>query len=261
MKTIGKIKHQHGLASIICHERMIFMNDLCFYAAGHSPALAFAIGALQEAGCVFTQVPGKSVTHLLLPVPSLEDEDRIKGGQSLTQVLSLLPENITVIGGNLPSLAGYRVIDLLKDPLYVSENASITAYCAIAIGLSRLKITLKDCPCLIIGWGRIGKCLARLLRAMDALVSVYARKETDRAMLSSLGYCAVDTLEPENYRLIYNTADALLLPNCPGDALKIDLASKPGITGADVITARGLPGKDAPESAGHLMARRILYYI
>ncbi len=237
------------------------MNDLCFYAAGRSPALVFAIGALQEAGCVFTQTPCSSVTHLLLPVPSLEDEYRIKGGQSLMELLDILPKGITVIGGNLPALDGYRVIDLLKDPLYVSENASITAYCAICLAMSKLPITLKDCPCLVVGWGRIGKCLARLLRAMDARVSVYARKETDRAILAALGYHAADTLLPQSYRLIFNTAPELILPNCPGDALKIDLASKPGITGADVLTARGLPGKDAPESAGRLMAQRILYYI
>lgn len=237
------------------------MKDFLFYAAGRSPAITYAIDCLQEAGCVFTQVPCGLVTHLLLPVPSLDTDGRIKGGQSLNELLSLLPKGITVIGGNLPPLSDYRVIDLLKDPLYVSENASITAYCAIRHAMNKLPITLKGCPCLIIGWGRIGKCLARLLKAMDAQVTVFARKETDRAMLTALGYDATDSLSPENYRLILNTAPELLLPDCPSDALKIDLASVPGITGQDVLWARGLPGKDAPESAGQLMARRILYYI
>ncbi len=237
------------------------MKDLLFFTAGRSPATTYAIEYLQEAGCVFTQMPCSAVTHLLLPVPSLESEDRIKGGQSLRELLDILPKGITVIGGNLPALTGYRVVDLLKDPLYVSENASITAYCAICLAMSKLPVTLKDCPCLIIGWGRIGKCLARLLKAMDAKVTVFARKETDRAMLAALGYNAADTLLPQSYRLIFNTAPELLLPDCPGNALKIDLASIPGITGPDVLWARGLPGKDAPESAGSLMAQRILYYI
>ena len=237
------------------------MKDCLFFTAGRSPAITYAIEYLEEAGCVFTQMPCSAVTHLLLPVPSLESEDRIKGGQSLRELLDILPKDITVIGGNLPALAGYRIIDLLKDPLYVSENAAITAYCAIRLAMNKLPVTLKGCPCLIIGWGRIGKCLTRLLKAMDAQVTVFARKETDRAILTALDYEATDRLSPENYRLIFNTAPELLLPDCPGDALKIDLASVPGITGQDVLWAKGLPGKDAPESAGQLMARRILYYI
>ena len=237
------------------------MKDYLFLAAGRSPATTYAIDCLQEAGYVFTQTPCSAVTHLLLPVPSLDADGRIKGGQSLNDLLAILPKGITIIGGNLPPLENYRVIDLLKDPLYVSENASITAYCAIRHAMNKLPITLKGCPCLIIGWGRIGKCLARLLKAMDAQVTVFARKETDRAMLTALGYDATDSLSPESYRLIFNTAPELLLPDCSGDALKIDLASVPGITGQDVLWARGLPGKDAPESAGQLMARRILHYI
>jgi hypothetical protein len=55
----------------------------------------------------------------------------------------------------------------------------------------------------------------------------------------------------------------MILPNSKNvhyrpDCLKIDLASKPGIAGSDVIIARGLPGKMAPESAGHLIAKTIL---
>ena len=237
------------------------MKDYLFFAAGRSPATTYTIESLEKAGCVFSQMPCSAVTHFLLPVPSLDADGRIKGGQSLNDLLAILPKGITVIGGNLPPLSGYQVIDLLKDPLYVAENASITAYCAIRLAMNKLPVTLKGCPCLIIGWGRIGKCLARLLKAMDAQVTVFARKEADRAMLTALGYEATDRLDPENYRLILNTAPELLLPDCPGDALKIDLASVPGITGQDVLWARGLPGKDAPESAGQLMARRILYYI
>ena len=50
----------------------------------------------------------------------------------------------------------------------------------------------------------------------------------------------------------------MTVPFCFGNALKIDLASKPGIGGSDVIWARGLPGKDAPESSGELIAKTII---
>jgi hypothetical protein len=50
----------------------------------------------------------------------------------------------------------------------------------------------------------------------------------------------------------------MVLSECPGKALKIDLASQPGIGGNDVIWARGLPGKNAPESSGKLIAQTVL---
>jgi hypothetical protein len=92
---------------------------------------------------------------------------------------------------------------------------------------------------------------------MGADVTIYARKPADRAALMSLGYQALDSLEDlEKYRLIINTAPAMLIS--PGvlceRQIKIDLASTPGIPGENVIWARGLPGKDAPESAGKLIA-------
>jgi len=62
----------------------------------------------------------------------------------------------------------------------------------------------------------------------------------------------------QNYRVIYNTVPSMVFPDTPKDALKIDLASKLGLGGEDVIWARGLPGKKAPESSGALIARSII---
>jgi len=115
----------------------------------------------------------------------------------------------------------------------------------------------------VIGWGRIGKCLAQLLKSIGAQVTVAARKESDRVMLKALGYGALDTCELDTtpYRLIFNTVPQMICPDCPGKGLKIDLASKLGLGGEDVLWARGLPGKDAPESSGHLIAQTVLRFI
>lgn len=237
------------------------MNKTIICTAGNTAALTFARHFLQERGMTVTDTPAPDVTHLLLPVPSFEKDGRIKGGGILEHILADLPENVTVIGGNLhhPSLAGMATVDLLQDAGYVAENAAITADCALRIALKALPVVIRDCPVLVIGWGRIGKCLADLLRSVGAAVTVAARKETDRAILRALGYTAVDTQGltpvPEAYRVIYNTVPAPVLegprdPKC----MRIDLASQQGITGSNVIWALGLPGKDAPESSGLLIA-------
>ena len=97
--------------------------------------------------------------------------------------------------------------------------------------------------------------------------NVAARKESDRAILHALGY---DTLSTENldygllrYRLIINTVPIQMIPNnalqyCRDDCVKMDLASVKGIESDDVIWARGLPNKEAPESSGQLIARAVL---
>lgn len=237
------------------------MQNTVFYLAGDSGALRFAGEFLEYLGAEVAQRPDNRVTHLLLPVPSFEN-GQVKGGWKLESILSALPGDITVIGGKLdhPALARYQYLDLLQDPIYLAENADITAHCAVKLALSKLPVTLKGQSALVIGWGRIGKCLARLLRSMGAEVAVQTRKETDRAILSALGYAPRQAID--KYRIIFNTAPAMMISEkesalCRSDCLKIDLASEIGIAGEDVLWARGLPGKDAPETSGWLIARTV----
>ena len=161
-------------------------------------------------------------------------------------------------------------MDLLKDASYLADNAAITAYCALRLAMMELPVMLRGCPVLIIGWGRISKCLAALLWALESDVTIAARKETDRAMAHALGYQTEDTeMLGENlnrFRLIFNTAPAAVLSaeqvsHCRDHCLKIDLASTLGIGGEHVIWARGLPGKDAPESSGCLIAKTAIRLI
>lgn len=240
------------------------MNRLLFAAVGRSASLEHCVALLTEKGYAFTSCLTDPVTHLLLPIPSVDERLYIKGDGPLQAVLEQLSPTATVIGGNLPTelLGGRPYIDLLKDEEYVSQNAYITAHCAMALAAERLDTTFRGCACLIIGWGRIGKCLADVMRRLEADVTVAARNPKDRAMLAALGYrvVTVTDIDPTEYTLIFNTAPELILPDCKGSALKIDLASKPGITGKDVLWARGLPGKMAPAAAGKLMARLIQYY-
>ena len=234
------------------------MNSCNFYTAGHTAAISYAVNFLKNANYTILSQP-EGATHLLLPVPSFEPDGMIKGGGDLNTILSKLPKDITILGGNLtrPEFSEYHTVDFLKDPMYLAENAAITAHCAVKLAMANLPVTLQDCPVLVIGWGRIGKCLAYLLRQIGAKVTVAARKETDRAMLSSLGFGFVSTedMDTAPYRVIFNTVPCMILPDTPGDALKIDLASSLGLGSSDVIWARGLPNKDAPESSGALIAR------
>lgn len=241
------------------------MVPISILAAGQTDALQHARHMLKQQGFSVLREPDYSVTHLLLPVPSFEADGRIKGGGSVDMMLDRLPKDITIIGGNLehPALTNYKKVDLLQDAGYLAMNARITAYCAISLAMQVLPRTLDRLPVLVIGWGRIGKCLAQLLAAIGADVTVAARKETDRASLASLGYQTTDIcgIDPAKYALLYNTAPQMVMPDCNAEAYKIDLASKPGIGASDVAWARGLPNKLAPESSGQLIADTVISYL
>jgi len=163
-------------------------------------------------------------------------------------------------------LDNYQKIDLLQDPYFLAKNAAITAECALQVAAPYMKTTFADSTALILGWGRIGKYLAKLLSSLGCCVTVAARKENDRAMLEALGYRAVDFSQVSrtlrHCQILFNTVPELPLHSDSLDGWKngiaIDLASYPGMKGKDVIPARGLPGKYAPETTGKLIAETII---
>ena len=232
------------------------MDNILIYPVGFSNSCHYASDFLRRKGFPLTDHPMPEITHLLLDVPS-------SGKYDLENLLPMLPPDVTVIGGNLGPLPlnQHRRIDLLQNPYYLARNAAITAECALQAAAPYLHTTFADSPTLILGWGRIGKCLAKLLSACGCPVTVAARKAQDRAMLEALGYGAVDFTEIppliSSCRLLFNT-----VPNLPviwdlSHILAIDLASAPGLAGDSVIPARGLPGKYAPESSGRLIAETL----
>lgn len=247
------------------------MAKILIYPAGSTAACQYAATFLHKHNIPLVDHPTPEVTHLLLDVPSFAPDGNLRGGGSVERLLEMLPPDVTVVGGNLihPALEEYRAVDLLKDESYLAMNAAITADCALQVAMPLLHGTLADSPALIIGWGRIGKCLARMLKALGCHVTVAARKERDRTMLRALQYKAVDmaqlTATLPKYRLIFNTApqpilSAQQLAKNP-DCAKIDLASRRGLEGEDVVWARGLPGIHAPESSGKLIAETLIHYI
>lgn len=239
------------------------MNNRVYYIASESPALGFARQELAMRGLTVADAPSEEVTHLVLGVPCRMTK------QDLVTLLKRLPNDIPVFGGFLDreELQGYRQLDLLKDQEYLAQNAAITAHCALRILLERLPVTLERCPVLILGWGRIGKCLAQLLKALGAEVVVAVRKDEQRATLRAIGYEGETLPLPEyilpRFRAVFNTVPASVLSrealaHCRPGCVKIELASIPGMDGDDIVNARGLPGRLAPESSGKLIARTVL---
>lgn len=243
------------------------MTKPLLYCAGKTAAARYAAWYLAQAGVPMAREPEEAVRHLLLDVPSFDSAGNLRLGGSFPELLAKLSPDATVFGGNLGDLVPKNGVDFLKDPLYQAENAYITAECALEIALERLPRTLRGCPVLILGWGRIGRCLSKLLTALGADVTIAARKASDRALSQALGYQAEDipslTDHLSLFRLLFNTVPAPVLSQealalCGADCVKIELASRTGLEGEDIVVARGLPGTHMPESSGQLIARTYL---
>lgn len=171
---------------------------------------------------------------------------------------------------------GLEVFDLWKDERLQLENAWLTAEGAICAAMNAGRAALKDCHCLVIGWGRIGKALTDMLVALNARVTVASRSENGRNSAAARGAECISTYRlSENLRgkqIIFSTPpqrvlDRDILKYADPDAMVIDLSSAP--FGVDIEAAREfslrawreprLPGRYCPFSAGkgilHAMLR------
>ena len=167
---------------------------------------------------------------------------------------------------------GAEPVELFGTEPLTTHNAVPTAEGAIALAVLHSPYRLHGAPCLVIGYGHIGRVLANKLHGLSARVTVAARRPSDRAAAEALGLEADETGRYARglaYHFVFNTVPApvltqdqlaALLPGC----LLVELASAPGgipaCTRTDVtrIDAPGLPGKFCPASAGAAYAAAIL---
>lgn len=227
------------------------MMDILVYPAVSGKAGLYAAAYLESHGIQTIRHPSPEITHLLLDVPCREIPP---------ELLERLPEDVCITGGNLddPQFCSYRKLDLLKNEWYLCKNAAITAECSLRVAAEHMDLVFAGTPVLIVGWGRIGKCLAMLLKNIGASVTIAARREQDRSMIDALGYASsLPGLLPKGCRIVFNTVPSPVM-DAYSSCLNIDLASRQGILGDNVIWARGLPGKYAPESSGQLIGEAFL---
>lgn len=203
---------------------------------------------------------------------------------SLERLFSELSPSQKILGGFIdPStFALAKSHNLTLADYYTQEELIIAGAAATAEGAIMLTMTetdtmLSGSSALVLGFGRIGKLLAHKLHALNAKVSVCARKYSDLAWIKAYGYTPIPLTELDNhlhqFSLIYNTAptplfDLRRLALFHPDSLYIELASAPyGIDftaaknlGLRTILAPGLPGKVSPTSSAHAL-KETLYHI
>ena len=232
----------------------------------------------------------KDIDVVIAPLPASIDNDTInasfyKKDIFFNDIFKCMNKNQLFLGGklsdkivNLSKVYNIYAIDYFEREELTILNAIPTAEGAIQIAMEEMPITIHNSNCLVLGYGRIGKILSKMLYGLGAKVTVEARKHKDIAWIKSYGYNAVHINDLSEVigeaDVIFNTIPSVvlnmeLLSLIKKDCLVIDLASKPGgidfeqakNLGIKTIWALSLPGKVAPSTAGDIIKHTILNII
>ncbi|AET70014.1 dipicolinic acid synthetase, A subunit [Desulfosporosinus orientis DSM 765] len=224
------------------------------------------------------------VDVLLFPMFGTDERGVVKAKYSESpiilnkKVLESIPARVPVIIGfarpALKSVAenlGIQLIETAKLDELAILNSIPSAEGAIQMAMEATTITIHGSQSFVLGLGRCGWSLSRMLQGIGAHVTGVARKPADLARAEEMGIKAVHfaDLEDEIGRaeIIFNTVpyqilDRVMLDKVVKDAVIVDLASIPGGTdfeyaqllGIKALLAPGLPGIVAPKTAGRILA-------
>lgn len=212
------------------------------------------------------------------PLPCSNDNETLNAPMHsekiyINDIFKKLSKNQLFIAGrisdkivHMAQVYNVYAIDILEREEMAVLNAIPTSEGAIQIAMEEMPVTLHGSNAMVLGFGRIGKTLAKMLNGIGANVYVEARKWSDIAWTENYNYNAVHINELEHYidrmDVIFNTIphiilDINILSKISKDCLVIDLASKPGGVdfekagnlGIKAIWALSLPGKVAPVTA------------
>lgn len=220
--------------------------------------------------------------YIISSIPLSKDNQNVFTPYSNSQIsLADLEKNLTkktLLSGKIPNHfkenSEINSIDLMEIEEYTILNCIATAEGAIQIAMEEFPKTLSGSTILIMGFGRIGKILSKMLQGIGANVYCEARKNSDLAYVKAYGYSPIHLNNLNEYLtkfdIIINTIPVQILDKSRLDLLKqnvliIDLASNPG--GVDfeyaksqnikTIWALALPGKVAPISSAEYIKNTI----
>ena len=202
---------------------------------------------------------------------------------SVRELIHYLNAKILIAGSIMPDVYNMandeyvEIIDIMKREELAVLNTVATAEGAIEIAIANTNKIIHGSKVLILGFGRIGKVLARKLAGLSARVTCAARKEEDLAWIRAYGHneTNINVLGEnlEEFDIIINTVPHLILNKermqyVKEECLLIDLASNPGgidkkeakERGLKLIWALALPRKSSTCYNSRIYKRYYLQY-
>ena len=219
---------------------------------------------------------------ILLPIPSTRDGVHLFGSEiTLSDILRDVGVGDLVLGYSIPdSVAEYItsrgacLCDAARDEEFLDENARLTAIGTLEYLLTVSSRAPQDLTVGIIGYGRIGGHLARILLFLGAKIIIYTSKNLTRVELGALGvenrgidYSAPDLGDTDALDVLINTAPTRLDGCFPDGKIPptlevIELASGNNFGGVvGVVKLPSVPERSYPKSAGQAYFRAAQRYM
>lgn len=224
---------------------------------------------------------------LILPLPGTNKEGIVRAVYA-EQELELTKKALSKMAANALLIIGsardylkkwceeleFILLEIIDMDEIAILNSIPTAEGAIQIAMEELPITIHGSKTCILGFGRVGISLVRVLKALGSNVTVIARNSGQLARAYEMGceragYSELHEIM-NSVDIVFNTVpdmilDKEILKYANPEVLIIDLATQPGGTdfeaansfGLKAILAPGLPGKVAPVFAGKILANVI----
>ncbi len=259
--VVGGDARQEHLARVLAadeYEVSTYGIDTAVFSA--SPSGTFADAAESCRAVIFPVKPKESIN---------EHIKMLNGG---AVVFSWSPscELVSAINER-----GCESFDLAADEALTIKNACLTAEGALSLFMNETSSSVAGSDILVIGSGRVARCVCSAFSALGARVTMMARSKRELVWAEVSGWRRADLKnEPERLAAlaarrgaVINTVPARTLDGASLDKIRpgtlfIDLASAPyGIEedeasarGIKLIRAGGLPGKYAPASSAEIIA-------
>ena len=162
---------------------------------------------------------------------------------SIRELMHVINAKVLIAGSITPEVYDMandeyiEIIDIMKREELAVLNTISTAEGTIEIVIANTNKIIHGSKVLILGFGRIGKVLARKLAGLSARVTCAARKDEDLAWIRAYGHIGtnINTIGENlsEYDVIINTVPHLILTEdkikyVKDDCLLVDLASNPG---------------------------------
>ncbi len=259
-------------------------DGFCVTIYGFSDDIEFE-GGMERAENLKKAVKGNDVVVAGLPLSADGEninmpfsEEKIK----ICELLKIMSKDQLLLGGRISdkikdmcNVYNIKAADYFSREEMTVLNAIPTAEGAIEIAMNMLPVTIHGSNCLVLGFGRIGKVLAKDLQGLGANTFVEARRYDDLSWISAYGYQGIYLPNLKErlplFDVIFNTVPyeiitEELIKYIRRDCPFIDLASMPGGINSDkaqqhgieVVHALSLPGKTAPKTAGEIIKQTIL---
>jgi dipicolinate synthase subunit A len=227
------------------------------------------------------------VQVLIFPMGGTDSEGNIKSlDQDITlrlspEIAANIPEGVLLIIGFARDFVKewalkykWNMIEIAEMDTVAVMNSIPSAEGALQWAMEKLPITIHDSDSFVLGFGRMGKTLARMLHGIGAKITVVARKRSALSRAFEMGYGCLHISQLSQRiseaDVIFNTIPAMilnekLLSYLDKDTLIIDIASSPGGTdfaaakrlGIQAILTPSLPGLVAPKTGGKILAQVI----